>query len=723
MRLFLFVLASSIVAAFAQGNEPCIFCQIVRGEREVSTVYRDAKVMAFLDHAPLNPGHTLIIPIEHRETLLELPAEVAGQMMAVAQKIAEGVTRTDLKAESFQLQMNNGPMVQRTKHAALHVWPRFRGDFSGPAGARFEGDRARIPRPELDATAAKIRQGLKLSELYEDYYRSRLKLFPLEATSAGEPGYNDQFPNTLSEEYRNELRKFNETFLARLKEIEQSTLPISERVNYETLQWECEISLAELDFRTDLLPVNQFHSLPLCVAVLAGGTSAQPFKTMVDYENWLKRVDGFIAWSERAIEKMRLGIAQGYVLPKALTEKVIPQFLKMATGPASAHVFYGPIKDMPADFSDADRARLTRAYEEMISHKIIPAYAALHAFVLAEYLPASRGSSGIDGIPRGKEFYALQVRNYTTTDLSADEIHELGKKEVERIHGEMEKVKEKAKFQGSLREFFASVRNKKELMPFSDAQQVIDHFNAIHEKMRPSLERLFTVVPKTPFQVRRTESFREKSAAAQYMAGSLDGTRPGTFSVPIPDVAEYSVVGTEALFLHEAIPGHHYQISLQRENTGLPRFRRTLGYSAFSEGWALYCESLGKELGLYEDPYQYFGMLSGEIHRAIRLVVDTGIHAKGWTREQAIAYSLENEPRSEGSIIAEVERYMAIPGQALSYKVGELKIKELRTRAEKDLGEKFKLREFHQQVLATGSVPLRVLEEKINRWIAESKQD
>jgi uncharacterized protein (DUF885 family) len=723
MPVFLLILTSSIVALFAQGNDPCVFCQIVRGEREVSTVYRDTKVMAFLDHAPVNAGHTLIIPIEHRETLLELPAEVAGQIMVAAQKIAEGVTRTDLKAESFQLQMNSGPMVQRTKHAALHVWPRFRGDFPGSAGARFEGDRARVARPELDAIARKIRQGLKLSEFYEDYYLARLKLFTLEATSAGEPGYNDQFPNTLSEGYRDDLRKFNQTFLTRLHEVERGSLPISEMVNYETLQWECEISLAQLDFRTDLLPVNQFHSFPLYVAVLAGGTSAQPFKTVADYENWLKRVDGFIAWSETAIEKMRMGIAQGYVLPQALTEKVIPQFLKMATGPASAHVFYGPIKNMPSDFSEADRERLTGAYEEMIGHKIIPAYAALHAFMLAEYLPASRTSSGIDSIPHGKEFYALQVRNYTTTDFTADAIHMLGKKEVERIHAEMEKVKKEVKFEGSLREFFDSVRNKKELMPFSDARQVIDHFNVIHEKMRPSLEQLFNLVPKTPFEVRRTEAFREKSAAATYMAGSLDGTRPGIFSVPIPDVTEYSVVGTEALFLHEAIPGHHYQISLQRENVGLPRFRRTLGYSAFSEGWALYCESLGKELGLYRDPYQYFGMLSGEIHRAIRLVVDTGIHAKGWTREQAIAYSMENEPRSESSIIAEIERYMAIPGQALSYKVGELKIKELRARAEKELGEKFQLRAFHDQILATGSVPLRVLEEKINRWLAECKKD
>jgi uncharacterized protein (DUF885 family) len=259
-------------------------------------------------------------------------------------------------------------------------------------------------------------------------------------------------------------------------------------------------------------------------------------------------------------------------------------------------------------------------------------------------------------------------------------------------------------------------------MPFSDPQQVIDHFNGIHRKMQPSLKRLFNLVPKTGFEVRRTEAFREASASAEYIQGSIDGSRPGIFYVPIPDVAKYNIVSSEDLFLHEAIPGHHYQISLQQENAALPQFRRILWYNAYGEGWALYSESLGKELGLYDDPYQYFGMLSAEMHRAIRLVVDTGIHSKGWTREQAIQYSLDHEAASESGIVAEIERYMAWPGQALSYKVGQLKIHELRAKAEKELGPKFDIREFHDQVLEYGCLPLKLLEEKINRWIGAKQK-
>jgi uncharacterized protein (DUF885 family) len=315
----------------------------------------------------------------------------------------------------------------------------------------------------------------------------------------------------------------------------------------------------------------------------------------------------------------------------------------------------------------------------------------------------------------------LQIKAFTTTEMTADEVFELGQREVKRILGEMEKVKEQVGFEGRLREFFDHVRTRRELMPFRDPEQVIGHFNAIHARMKPRVEKLFDLAPKTAFEVRRTEAFREASASAEYMPGSLDGSRPGIFYVPIPKVEEYNICSDESLFLHEAIPGHHYQIALQREDKTLPEFRRIAWYSAYGEGWALYCESLGKELGLYQDPYQYFGMLSAEMHRAIRLVVDPGLHAKGWTREQAIAFSLEHEAEPEGSVVAEIERYMAWPGQALSYKVGQLKIRELRARAEEELGRDFDIREFHTQVLETGCVPLKVLEGKIARWIESKK--
>jgi uncharacterized protein (DUF885 family) len=562
------------------------------------------------------------------------------------------------------------------------------------------------------------------AEVFASYHEERLKLYPLEATFAGDNRYNDSLPNVLTDSWRTEAEAFYRKYLAALGQYEGRSLSPEDQMSRDILKWECEVNLAQLRFPTHLLPIDQFNSLNalhLQFGQWAIGTSAQPFKTVKDYDNWLKRLDGFTAWCHTAVTNMRTGMARGYVLPKALTQKVIPQMADLAKGPVEDHLFYTPIKNMPAEFSSDNRARLTRAYAAMVGEKIIPAFRNLEEFLTNEYLLASRRSSGISGIPKGKEYYALQIKIYTTTDMSAEDVFQLGQQEVKRLSAEMEGVKRAVGFQGSLKEFFVNVRTRKELMPLSEPQQVIDHFNAIHRKMQPSLKRLFNLVPKTAFEVRRTEAFREASASAEYIQGSIDGSRPGIFYVPIRDVAKYNILSDEDLFLHEAIPGHHYQISLQQENARLPQFRRTLWYNAYGEGWALYSESLGKELGLYDDPYQYFGMLSAEMHRAIRLVVDTGLHAKGWTREQAIQYSLDHEAAPESSIVAEIERYMAWPGQALSYKVGQLKIRALRARAEKQLGARFDIREFHDQLLESGCLPLKLLEQKIDRWIREKR--
>jgi uncharacterized protein (DUF885 family) len=334
-----------------------------------------------------------------------------------------------------------------------------------------------------------------------------------------------------------------------------------------------------------------------------------------------------------------------------------------------------------------------------------------------EYLPVAGDHTGIGALPDGPEAYDYLVRFHTTTNMTAEEIHALGLQEVERISREMEAVKESVGFEGDLRAFLDHVRASPEQTPFTEPEQVIANFEAIHERMKSQIGEVFGVEPRAGFEVRRTEAFREASASAEYVPGTKDGARPGVFYVPIPDVEAYNKYADEALFLHEAIPGHHYQLSLQQENEELPEFLHPESMGVFVEGWALYSESLGRELGLYEDPYQYFGMLSMEMHRAIRLVVDTGMHAKGWTREQAIQYSLDNEAESEAAITSEVERYMVSPGQALSYKIGQLKIRELRDRAEEALGESFDVREFHSQVLGSGSLPLVLLEAKIDRWI------
>ena len=723
MKYFLLLVSLFVQAVFAQEPAECVFCEIVRGETEASVISRTDKVMAILDHAPINPGHTLVIPVQHWESLVDMPPELAAELMTTGQQIGRAFNSTGLKAEAFQLHMNNGRMVQRVQHAHLHVYPRFRGDFPGDSVVRLMSQRQIAPRPQLDEIAGKLKNALELNQRYKDFYEEGLKLDPAQATFAGDDRYNDQLPNTLTDEYQQQMRDYYKKYNDLLKAVDRDSLPPAEQLNVDALRWECEIGLAGLKFRTEFLPINQFHGLNLFVATWAGGTGAQPFKTVRDYENWLKRLDDFATWAESAVERMREGMSNGYVLPKPLTQKVIPQLAAMTIGPAQKHLFYSPVNNMPVEIPEEDRERLAQAYAEKIQRKIIPTFALLHAFMLNEYLPASRTSSGISATPLGREYYDHLVRLYTTTDLSADEIHQIGLREVERLLKEMEAVKEKTKFSGSLRDFFAHVRTRKELTPFTDPQQVIDNFHAIQKKIEPQLESLFSVTPKTRFEVRRTEAFREKSAAAQYMPGSLDGTRPGIFYVPIPEVQKYNVSRDESLYLHEAIPGHHYQVSLQREDANLPEFRRTAIYSAYAEGWALYCESLGEELGLYQDPYQLFGMLSGEMHRAIRLVVDTGLHAKGWTREQAIAYSLENGPMPEDRIISEVERYMAIPGQALSYKIGQLKMLELRARAEKALQKDFDAREFHHQVLQTGSVPLKLLESAIDRWIAEKSAE
>lgn len=553
--------------------------------------------------------------------------------------------------------------------------------------------------------------------LVEAYYQEGLQLNPINATVAGDYRYNDTFPNVLSKAHKAKTKAYYTTYKAKLADFPDASLTETQQMSKAILAWECDIHLEELAFNADLTPIDQMWSINLFMGQLASGAGAQPFATVEDYQKWTKRVDGYLQWMASAEANMRQGMQKGYVLPKALIVKVLPQLQALTVKDVDEHLFYQPIHKLPAHFSEEDKASITAGYTRMIQEKIIPAYQKLHAFMSDTYLKAGRATSGIQGQPDGDAYYAHQIKKYTTTDLTADEIHELGLSEVARIRAEMEAIKKEVGFTGDLKAFFDHVRTDKNLMPYTQPQQVIDHFNAIHERMKPQLQNLFDKTPKTPFEVRRTEAFREKSASAEYNAGSLDGTRAGIFYVPIPDVTSYNLYSDESLFLHEAIPGHHYQIALTQESQVLPQFRKTLWYSGYGEGWALYSESLGEELGLYTDPYQRFGKLGAEMHRAIRLVVDTGLHAKEWTREQAIAYSLANEAESEAGITAEIERYMANPGQALSYKIGSLTIRKLRDQAEATLGDAFDIREFHNQVLETGCVPLALLEYKIEAWI------
>ena len=562
----------------------------------------------------------------------------------------------------------------------------------------------------------------QLQDLMQTYHEETLKMNPLGATYQGDTRYNNYLPNYLSDDVMRKHKAFYKDILEELSNIDDKSLSEEDQLSKEILIWECETSLMGMEFPRELLPIDQMWTLQLTIGQLATGTGAQPFKTVEDYENWLSRVDDYVVWLSSAKTRMAEGIEQGVVLPKSLIRKVVPQLASITQADLEKNIFYTPARNFPVDFTEAQKEKLSKAYADMVTNKIITAYQSLLEFMGNEYLLAGRNSSGFDAYSFGEDYYNYAIRLYTTTDMTADEIHQLGLSEVARLRSEMERIKNQVGFEGDLNAFFDHVRTRKSLMPFDDPQQVIDNFNAIHDKMKAKVDALFELQPKTAFEVRRVEAFREKSAAAHYNSGSLDGTRPGVFYVPIPNVKEYNVFSDEDLFLHEAIPGHHFQISLQQENTDLPNFRKTLWYSSYGEGWALYCESLGQELGLYDDPYQYFGMLSAEMHRAIRLVVDTGLHTKGWTREQAIAYSLANEAEPEYAITSEIERYMANPGQALSYKIGQLKLRELRAMAEEALGDGFDIRAFHRVVLESGCIPLALLVNKVNDWIASEKE-
>jgi uncharacterized protein (DUF885 family) len=573
----------------------------------------------------------------------------------------------------------------------------------------------------LSLAACSSKNETNFSAFTKQYFDDKNALFPLEATQYGQNQYNDQLLFEMTDSYRKKLGEFYTNYEKNLAQFDPKTLTEEEQNSYEIIKWEVAVGKEVLQQPTNLIPIQQFNGTHLTMGQFAGGTSAQPFATEKDYRNFLVRMEKYAVWIDSAMVYMRKGMAQNVVLPKALTVKIIPEFQDLITPNPTDNLYYSAIKLMPNSIPVDKQNQLAAAYAQVISQKLVPQFQKMVTFLQTDYLPACRTTSGIGALPFGKNLYAAYAKQWTTTTLDPETIHQLGLKEVARLQAEMELVKTQVGYKGSLKEFMNEVRTSPKLKPFKTPEQVLANFDRIYQKIKPNVDRLFAVQPKTKFEIRRTEAFRENSASAEYVQGTADGTRPGIFYVPIPDAKAYNVLEDEDLFLHEAIPGHHFQVSLQQESTTLPDFRKFNWFGAYGEGWALYTESLGKELGLYQDPYQYLGMLNDEMHRAIRLVVDTGIHCKGWTREEAIAYSMNNEAGGEASITAEIERYMAIPGQALSYKIGQLKILELRHKAEMQMGPKFDIKKFHEKVLESGVMPLALLENKMNAWMATEK--
>ncbi|GAA4383374.1 DUF885 family protein [Hymenobacter koreensis] len=562
----------------------------------------------------------------------------------------------------------------------------------------------------------------QLAAMFEKYWDERAKLHPLEATGQGDNRYNDQLPNDNTQAYREERRKFFQQYLDALQKFDRAKLSANDQVSYDIFRYEMRQRLEVLKQPNWMMPFNQFNGLPIALAQLGAGTGNQPFKTAQDYDNWLGRVRAYPVWADSAISNMRRGMRAGVVLPRPLVEKMLPQLQALVTPDASKSIFYGPVTKFPAAVSAADQQRLTAAYQQAISQQVVPTYQKLHDFLKNEYLPKARTTTGLSAVPGGADMYRYAVKFWTTTDRTPDQVYQTGLDEVKRIRGEMEKIKTEVGFKGDLQAFFTYLNTDPRFMPFKTPEEVLSVYRGIQAKIDPNLKKMFGRVPKTNFEVRQTEAFRAATSAAQYVRGLPDGSRPGIFYVPIVDATKYNVTrGMDALFLHEAIPGHHYQISLQQENSALPKFRRFNGYSAFSEGWALYVESLGKELGVYTDPYQRMGALNTEMHRAIRLVVDVGMHHKGMTREQAIQYMRENRSIDEQAATAEIERYMALPGQALSYKIGQMHILGMRNKYQKQLGPKFKLSAFHDELLANAAMPLAIAEKTMDTWAARQK--
>jgi len=586
------------------------------------------------------------------------------------------------------------------------------------------GSQAESKSAEAKRVAAEVTNTAseELNQLFEDYFESHLVLNPTYATYIGDNRYNDRYVNNIGPGWREAARSLHQDALDRINSIDPSSLQGQELLSYEIFKADREIALEGFEFPSQLMPLNQMRNAANGFVQMGSGSGTQPFRTVGDYENFLGRIDGFVTWTAQAQANMREGIEKGLTEPRILMERVVPQLESQLVPSIEESAFFKPVVDMPDSFSDEDRKRLTAAYTAAIELKLMPALLSMRNFLRDEYIPAARETHGINAIPGGEERYAYLVRRYTTTNLTPEQIHAIGLAEVSRIHQEMQGVMNQVEFAGDLHDFFEFLNTDPQFY-FTERQDLLDGYNALRDVIDPNAARLFKTIPGADYEIRLVEPFREKSASGgQYRGASPDGSRPGVFFANAYDLSARPKWAMEALFLHEAVPGHHFQGALTLELDDLPRFRQFGWYTAYSEGWGLYAESLGRELGAYTDPYQYFGKLNAELWRAIRLVVDTGFHYYGWTREEVLEYMYANSAVAEARAVAEAERFMAIPGQALSYKIGQLKIQELRERAETAMGENFDIREFHAQVLETGELPLGVLEARIDRWIETASE-
>jgi uncharacterized protein (DUF885 family) len=582
-------------------------------------------------------------------------------------------------------------------------------------------DNATKPTATAGATnAAVTAESKKLNKLADEYWDAQARFDPVSAGESGDNRFADQIGMSIAPKNRAHQFALYKDYLKRLHTIRRDGLAQRDQTSYDILDYELKTALRFEAFPEHLLPLNQMDALPVTLANYSSGQQAQSLATVKDYEAYLSRLNQLGPWVDQAIANMREGMKRGVVQPKAIMEAALPQFKQLVAAKAEDSIYYTPVKNFPAGFSDADKKKLAASYRSTIAGKLNPALKRLADFVEHDYLPACRTSTGWSALPQGMDWYLARVASQTTTDLQPEQIHQIGLREVARIQGEYARIGPKMGYNGPAAGLPVWVSQQAKYKPFKTEGEIIDVYRKLNAQLQTKLPALFSLRPKTPLDLRLEPELSRATASDHYTPPAADGSRPGVFWSVVNDPTQYGSTGMVTLFLHEGQPGHHFHIALMQE-LGLPNFRKFGGNNAFTEGWALYAETLGTEMGLYDKPEDWFGHLNDEMLRAVRLVVDTGMHAKGWTREQSIQYMRETLGYSEADARNATERYMAWPAQALGYKIGALKIQELRARAEKALGPKFSLPKFHEIVLGEGTLPLALLEQKVDRWIAETK--
>ncbi|SDH20333.1 MULTISPECIES: DUF885 family protein [unclassified Duganella] len=576
------------------------------------------------------------------------------------------------------------------------------------------------------ATNAKASAAQKqLAKLAAAFHTARCKFDPLLfATANGDSRYNDQLGLAISPKVRAEQFTLYRALQKQLMSVHRDQLGAQDQLTYDLLAYELNNAMQLESFPEHLLPLNQFDNVPSTLANYAGGTGSQPLDTVKQQQDYLSRLNQLPRWIDQAIANMKEGMRSGVVQPKAITVAMLPQFQNLRAASPETSIYYSPATRFPASFSEADKKRLSAAYLKVVSTGIAPALTRLVNFLQNEYLPASRGSTGWSALPNGTAWYAARIKDSTNLPLAADEVHALGLKEVARIQQQLTALGPKLGYEGPEKQLPQWMREQTRFNIFGSDEQVLDAYRAIYVQVQAKLPTYFSLIPKAKLELHLEPELTRATASDHYTPPAADGSHPGVFWPVVNDPKKYSRVDMVSLFLHEGIPGHHLHAALLKE-VDLPDFRKfsteNPNSAAYTEGWALYSETLGRELGMYDDPVAYYGHLNAELLRAARLVVDTGMHARGWSREQAITYLADTLGWPEARARNQIERYMVWPAQALSYKIGSLKILELRARAQQALGDRFSYQKFHEVVIGDGTLPLPILEQRVDRWIATAK--